>query len=650
MNPSHQLPFRTDINGLRAWAVLAVLAYHFSYLGLPGGFVGVDIFFVISGYLMTAIVLAPQPAQTFSLLSFYAARLRRILPALLVLIALLLAWGWFALLPNAYQGLGEQSAAALGFISNLYLWQSVGYFDVGAHEKWLLHTWSLAIEAQFYLLYPVVLLCWQRCGQRFSLRSVLLLLFTLSLAANLYLSLNHQASTAFYWLPSRAWELLAGGLVYALGAKGVRPLYFYVGWLLLLISLFGFNSQLLWPSYWALLPVVGTSLILWSNHATSLLTQANLLQWLGNRSYSLYLWHWPMVVALYYVNQAQNVVWVISAIGFSLLMAHLSYTWVERPSQRWLSQWHSLTQGVLLVSIAAALAYAGYQLTHSSWPSRLPPAVLNAAAEANNKPDSRCFVDENGQGERGCVFGGEPKLIIAGDSHARALRSAAIDSSQNSGVLFWGMSGCPTIANALFSPATGRKPTLCAEFNQQLIHQLQSQHLGMPLLLISRTSLAVKGYNELINGQVDTRPFIAFDKVPLTGADFEQAFTHNLVETACTLAHHRPVYLLRPIPEMGIDVPGAVSKNLMFGLGKPRVSISLEDYHARHRFVWQAQDLAAAQCGVRLLDPLPYLCDSNHCYGDHNGRPIYFDDDHLSEFGNQLLKPLFAPLINPNTQ
>jgi hypothetical protein len=158
--------------------------------------------------------------------------------------------------------------------------------------------------------------------------------------------------------------------------------------------------------------------------------------------------------------------------------------------------------------------------------------------------------------------------------------------------------------------------------------------------------LAVRGYNELINGKPDTRPFIAFEGIPSQGPVFELAFQEQLVQTACQLAKQRPVYLLRPIPEMGIDVPSAVSKNLMFGIGEPRVSISLSEYHARHRLVWQAQDQAAAQCGVKLLDPLPYLCDSKSCYADYNGRPLYFDDDHLSEWGNQRLVPLFETLFS----
>lgn len=295
--------YREDINGLRAWAVVAVLLFHFSLIGLPGGFIGVDIFFVISGYLMTAIVVSKLEKGSFSLLDFYMARVRRILPALLVVITTLLILGWFWLPTPDYQELGKQSAYSLAFLSNIGYWKSAGYFDSAAHEKWLLHTWSLAVEAQFYVIYPIlVATLWKLWPKIKILTVVLTALFVLSFTLNITL-VHYKPTAAFYLLPTRGWELLAGGLVYLLSRQLVlsKPntnVLYWLGWVLVFSSLVFITQHLAWPGHWAILPVLGTSFIMFANNQDCKLTNNAIAQWLGDRSYSLYLWHWPLVVAL----------------------------------------------------------------------------------------------------------------------------------------------------------------------------------------------------------------------------------------------------------------------------------------------------------------------------------------------------------------
>ena len=206
--------FRADINGLRAIAVLAVVLFHFGVAGFSGGFVGVDVFFVISGYLMTRIILAPLAEQRFSVLRFYLARARRIFPALAVLGALMLAYGWFQLSPVDYKTLTKHAGASLLFISNHTYWKESGYFDVDAHEKWLLHTWSLSVEWQFYLLYPLLIVAVHRLIRRpGGVAGALWAVFLASLAWSAWLAFANP-SKAFFLLPTRAWEMLAGGLIF----------------------------------------------------------------------------------------------------------------------------------------------------------------------------------------------------------------------------------------------------------------------------------------------------------------------------------------------------------------------------------------------------------------------------------------------------
>lgn len=298
-----KVTFREDINGLRAWSVVAVLLFHFGLIGLPGGFSGVDVFFVISGYLMTAIIVSGMEENNFRLFRFYMSRVRRIFPAFLALIFSLLVLGWFLLPSIEYQELGEQSSYGMLFLSNLLFWRSSGYFDSASEEKWLLHTWSLAVEAQFYIIYPIIIsLIWKINGKLKFLFVCLSLLFSYSLALNI-LTVSWKPSAAFYLLPTRMWELIAGGLVFlclrcCTFSSLRKDNAFYIGFFLIISSFIFSSESLSWPSYWAAFPVMGASLIILGNKGDSILINNALLSWLGKRSYSLYLWHWPFVVAL----------------------------------------------------------------------------------------------------------------------------------------------------------------------------------------------------------------------------------------------------------------------------------------------------------------------------------------------------------------
>ena len=329
MTDHTQPSFRADINGLRAWAVAAVVFYHFGIPGFSGGFVGVDVFFVISGFLMTGIVVKGLERGNFSLIGFYMARGRRIVPALVVVCAVLLALGWWVLMPPDYKRLGSHAVYSLAFLSNIEFWQEAGYFDVASREKWLLHTWSLSVEWQFYLILPVVLwVVWRLKPGR--------VVQTLAVGSGLVASLlacvlvtNNQSGTAFYLLPTRAWEMLGGGLVFLLASKPKlsalhRRSLEFIGLMLIVLSVVFFDRDTIWPGGRAMLPVMAAMLVLLANRH-SLWTASKLPQWLGDRSYSLYLWHWPVYVALVYIGFRDNPWAIAGALLLTVLLGHLSY-------------------------------------------------------------------------------------------------------------------------------------------------------------------------------------------------------------------------------------------------------------------------------------------------------------------------------------
>ncbi|MDU8629217.1 acyltransferase family protein [Pseudomonas syringae group sp. 243L2] len=328
------MDFRKDINGLRAIAVAAVLLFHFQPAWLPGGFAGVDVFFVISGYLITGIILRGLRSGKFRLTTFYTSRARRVVPALAVLCLALLLLGWFSLLPLDYSALGTHVASSLGFVSNVVYWREAGYFTASAHEKWLLHTWSLSVEWQFYLLYPIALLLLSRFVALHNLRWWVLGASLAGFVVCVFAS-SRWPEAAFYLLPTRAWELLAGGVA-CLFPLQLRPLQQrvleQVGLALIVAGFCLLSVQDTWPGYLVLMPVLGTFAVIAAARNDSLLTCNPLFQWAGKLSYSLYLWHWPVVVWMNYTGLLGDTRTVLLGIGVALTLGLISWRLIERPA------------------------------------------------------------------------------------------------------------------------------------------------------------------------------------------------------------------------------------------------------------------------------------------------------------------------------
>ena len=339
------MQYRPEVDGLRALAVLPVILYHAKLPYFQGGFVGVDVFFVISGYLITRIILSEVFTSSFSLVNFYERRARRILPALFCVLTLSTALAWFLLPPNELKDFGQSLFSVSFFISNFFFWIEGGYFDLGTDFKPLIHTWSLAVEEQFYILFPLFVLFVYGLNRR----AIFPLMF-LSLFISLYLAYIFSDSSqstevrqaAFFLLPTRAWELMLGGVLFIANQKNfiysntnINKFFSFIGLVLLCYSILFFNESTPFPSLYSLVPTVGTALILiFSLHGTitNKILTFNPIVFIGLVSYSAYLIHQPLLsFSRYYFLDDLTLINIIFVLLLTFLLSYLSWNYIEQP-------------------------------------------------------------------------------------------------------------------------------------------------------------------------------------------------------------------------------------------------------------------------------------------------------------------------------
>jgi peptidoglycan/LPS O-acetylase OafA/YrhL len=651
MKVVYKAAFRKDINGLRAIAVVAVILYHFGVTGWAGGFVGVDVFFVISGYLMTEIITSRINNKTFSIYGFYLARAQRIIPALAALCGTLLISGWFFLPSSELQELGSQVKSSLLFISNQKFMADAGYFDSSSQEKWLLHSWSLSVEWQFYLIFPLYILAISKITktQKHLVYFVALIVVTSYAAAHLAAK-NHSAFN-FFSFATRAWEMGIGGVVYLLPKKLNDRCHSTIlglaGFSAIIASIFLMSEGGDWPGPTTLLPVLGCAIVIYAN-ANSRLLSNSIAQWLGKISYSLYLWHWPIVVALVYLQLHDSLMGITAGICATLLLGALSHAAFEQAPQSFLKHTtfarSSIALAILVVSVVG-ISHVVYKSSINR-PEQRTVAIAEKEASNQNPRRKTCLIFK-GVESPGCIYGGEGRLaaIVLGDSHANAsvnaVTAALPDKDLN--VQEWSYASCPTITGLNLV----KNDRQCREFNEWAIQKLTTIDSSVPVIIINRSSSYPMGNEDNLTASKG-KPIIYFSK-PYSSPEpeFLREYTEHYVSTICQISKRHKVYIVRPYPEMLFNVPKQLARDLMIQKDA-EISITLAAYKSRHAFVYSAQDLAAKECGVTILDPLPYLCDENKCKGSQDGRPYYYDGSHLSEFGNRRLIPMFQPVFRLN--
>lgn len=638
--------FRPDIDGLRAVAVLSVVVFH-AFPGLiKGGFIGVDIFFVISGFLISTIVLGSLERRSFGFVDFYARRICRIFPAMVTVLACCLAFGWFGLLADEYAQLGRHVAAGGVFSSNFLLWSESGYFDTDALTKPLLHLWSLGVEWQFYMLWPPALVLARKA--RIGTGPAIAALATVSFGLNLHYAGTDPVAD-FYSPQSRFWELLAGALLAhgvrrqwrapfwltaTLGRARLRPadVLSVAGGALLAGGFAVINQDRGFPGYWVLMPVLGAALIIAAGpqgllNRTAL--SARPMTWFGLISFPLYLWHWPLLSFATIIDgqmpsQLVRVAAVVAAIG----LAWATWRWVERPL-RFGPRPRATTLGLL--AAMAAVAAAGFAVhARGGLDGRAAVQGVKDNKDELRHPPSlddacRAYATDARRNWDYCRFsdvGGRATVAVIGDSHAHAAFAgiAAVLAPAGVNTVLMANSGCPSLAGAEYG-ATDRDRALCRARIDNILHTVVEKPDITDVIIFSRGPLYLtgKGYGKA-ERKVNTPPLIP----PATFRDALQATVDML-----TAAGKRVAYVTEN-PELGI-LPGSCVPRPLRPSGK-RCALTLETVQQRQAAYL---DLVKGVRGAAIIESLPAFCPEGRCkVVSEDGTLYYTDDDHVSASGS----------------
>lgn len=451
------MKFRYDINVLRAAAVLAVMFFHFRARLFEGGFSGVDVFFVISGYLMTRIIANGLSEGTFSLKEFYAKRLKRIVPALLVLTGVVIALEFFITFPVDYRETEKNAFSSILFLSNFVYWRDSGYFAPASDRNIFLHTWSLSVEWQFYLLYPIIIRWLSNIIKNKTTYKRFFIALTVLLAIMSFIVTRIDATTSFYLLPTRAWEMMIGGIAcYSEGIIRDRRKQILIalsGYIMILYSFVFLEREMAWPGVYSLLPVMGTFLVILANWNEWKLIRLNIAQFFGKISYSLYLWHWPVVVLATYVGVIKNKYSFCAFVAISIMLAVLSYKFVE--SVKYKSNKKILVSMAVLSSIILVFIIADANAFLFTPESRKLSSYASDHKEENRamfRADT-CFVELGQKYDRQrclCTSDTLKNVLLIGDSHAAQLSASLAAFCKERGIMLSQATGsaCIPVLNA----------------------------------------------------------------------------------------------------------------------------------------------------------------------------------------------------------
>jgi len=467
--------YRPDIDGLRAIAVIAVVIYHSFPRLLPGGFIGVDIFFVISGYLITQIVVADLNRGAFSFARFYARRVRRIFPALIVVMLATLGAGVAIFLPDEMTSLARNAIAGALSGSNLMLLSEVGYFDLDAHAKPLLHLWSLGIEEQFYLVWPLALWLCPRRWPRLLVCGIIVLSFGLNVA----LVKTHPAATLYLPL-TRAWELMAGAAITGIVIRSWRLRYLAAGTGFVFgIAFFLYDGAIPFPGWAALVPVLGTALTILGEDApfSHLVLAHRWTVFIGRISYPLYLWHWPLLVfAQLYLLRTLTTSETIVVLGTAVGLAWITYEWIERPvrSNPRIAVWASTAAMAAIPALAAAAMLSPQQL-----PAEIQRFMTLPPAGEGMRVHACMLIDGDKSFAPECIEHRRPLVAIWGDSTAGALVPGfqRLQAQQPFGLAQLTVSSCPPLLIK-----TERITEYCLAKNQEIARLLRDARPDIVIL------------------------------------------------------------------------------------------------------------------------------------------------------------------------
>ncbi|WP_077928359.1 acyltransferase family protein [Wohlfahrtiimonas populi] len=615
------MQFRTDINGLRAYAVLAVIIFHFNKQWLPGGFVGVDVFFVISGYLMTSIIFRGLDTQTLSLLKFYTSRIKRIIPALLALVIILMVLGYFFLGPISYRSLSKESIRSLLFISNFLFWRESGYFDTSAISKPLLHTWSLSVEWQFYIIYPAILMLCAKIFSQSILKKLVLVIATISLAFTIYFSYQSPIA-AYFLLPTRIWEMLLGGIIFLYPLKLTKSWHQYsleiIGIALIIFSFFIINENIPWPGYMALIPTIGAFLLIQAN-GQSFLTNNVIFQKIGLWSYSLYLYHWPLI----YINHRYNLqMHFVTFLALTFTLSLLSYYAIE--IRKWKVKYILITIFVALIPI-----YGVYKTKGASF------RVLGQYALTSEEFQKLYYGGGYFPAYQVAYTHPQPNndfdYITIGDSYSRQYVQFLIKNHVSTQT--WYADACLFTTN--YTVFVNKKElSQCTSFVENFHQEMLVNKHTKPIIWIQSwdfyTLVSEDNEEELLSQEIqDTKYYAAIV------ASIENTIAYN---------KNRTIYLIGVYTRPTYDIYECLSTSQLSNFITescdefiPRQHNPINDY---------LLNVANTHKNVIFIDPNEGLCDDRGCRMLINNEPIFSDMGHLSTYGADIIGTYIFDEIN----
>ena len=644
----HIRGYRPEIDGLRALAVLPVLLFH-AGLGFPGGYVGVDIFFVISGFLITSLIVKEMETGTFSLVQFWARRARRIMPASLLLTLTVLVAGWFLLLPNDFQGLGKSAAAQAVFSSNLYFWSTANYFAADVNTVPLLHTWSLAVEEQFYVFFPLVLLgCYRSAFLR--RRNVLIGLFAAALVLSLacsMLTLPKKPIATFYLLPTRAWELLAGSLLaicpenWIPKRRGLREVVSGFGLLTILFVMFRYNKFTPFPGLGALPPCLGTVLIIWSNGseagqgsgASGLTLVGRALAsrapvFIGLISYSLYLWHWPLFAfSTYLANAPLSLVYRLAMVALSLVLAILSWRFVEAPFRT--RQVFASRRGVLAFAasgLVATLILSAMIVRTHGFAGRFPAQVKDFANAHEDRVPHPEIEAADVLADHLMPLGVNqpdlpPQLLLWGDSHAVAALPALDLYCKSHGLAGRAAVHSGTTPLLDYVDYGNKEEEKTTPYAQAVFDYVQKKRI--PRVFI-----------------------ISFWRRDLMAAPdkLERALERTIEAFRAT---NTTLYIMLQVPSQTANVPNALAFDALYPQRRTEWRTTVPVHQSTQALLYEiATKYRSPKCV--FIDPAPAFVDPDGVHYDvvRDGRSLYIDQTHMSVFCSKtLVEPLFEQAL-----
>ncbi|AUT52009.1 acyltransferase family protein [Paraburkholderia caribensis] len=654
--------YRPDIDGLRAIAVVSVVIFHAFPATLAGGFAGVDIFFAISGYLISQHIIETLDQGRFSIVDFYARRIKRIYPALMIVLVATLAAGFVLMTSGELERLAREALASVAFVANVYFYLTRDYFSQEASASALLHLWSLGVEEQYYIIWPVALfLLWRYTSRRMA-TCVIVAAILLSLASSVYLSSSH-AIAAFYLPVVRFWELLFGSMLAwaefharkrnasqsGSEVSTLRESVAFAGLALIVASFVLLDPKSVFPGWRAALPAGGATLVMAAGPGAWLNRRVLSLRpfvYLGLISYPLYLWHWPVLVFVRLLSGGTpSITMLFAALVVAVALSSITFSFIEAPARfSFYSRRYPVRVASVLFAMMMGVGLSSYAISrHDGLPERFPDASFGAQQERWVFTDT-CKKDF--PNSEFCVMpapNGRPQVALLGDSHANhyyeGLKPAL--SVRGTGLFAVGAGNCPPFYGVDIS--LGGHVKHCSALFDGVLDYIVKSHDIQWVVLSSYAISSIAG--GLDYGKGDFIRLMAVDGKRVTPTTSQWKGGNNLDVYLAALeltldrltAAGKYVIFVLDTPELDFDPNACVRRPVQISLRSPcavpRAKVEQRLTGAQTRIV----ALLDKYPDVKVFNPLPLLCDAKNCYARRSGEFLYADRDHLSPDGSRYL-------------